>query len=45
MQQIEGAIRPLARQRRRPAGAVPEHIRQGPGHITAARLHELYGDL
>ena len=45
MHRIEGSIRPLARQRRRPASAVPEHIRQGSGHIAPALLHELYGDL
>ena len=45
MHHIEGAIRPLARQRRRPAGAVPEHVRNGPGEIDLTRVHELYGDL
>lgn len=45
MHQIEGAIRPLARQRRRRASAVPEHLRNGPDHIDATRVLELYGDL
>jgi len=45
MHQIEGSIRPLARQRRRAASAVPEHIKNGPGDLDATRVHELYGDL
>jgi hypothetical protein len=45
MHQIEGSIRPLARQRRRPASAVPEHIKNGPGPLALTRVHELYGDL
>jgi hypothetical protein len=45
MHQIEGAIRPLARQRRRPAGAVPERFRNGPGDIDPTRFLELFGDL
>jgi hypothetical protein len=31
--------------RGRPASAVPEHIKNGPGHLDATRVHELYGDL
>ena len=45
MYQIEGTIRPLARHRRRPAKAMPEHISNGPGPIDPTRQHELYGDL
>jgi hypothetical protein len=45
MHQIEGAIRPLARLRRRPAKAMPEHIRNGPGPVDLTRMHELFGDL
>jgi len=44
MHQIEGSIRPLARRRRRPASAVPEHIKNGPSHPTLTRVHELHGD-
>jgi hypothetical protein len=45
MHVIEGSIRPLARQRRRPAKAVPEHIKNGPAHPPLHREHELlYGD-
>jgi hypothetical protein len=45
MHQIEGAIRPLARRRRRPAKALPDHIKNGPGPIDPTRMHELFGDL
>jgi hypothetical protein len=44
MHQLEGSIRPLARQRRRAAKAVPQHIRTGPDHLSSSRIHELYGD-
>jgi len=42
MHQIEGSLRPLARQRRRPAKDVPEHIENGPGYLSSSRIHELY---
>lgn len=44
MRRIEGSIRPLARQRRRAASTVPEHIKNGPGHLSATRVHELFRD-
>ena len=45
MHQIEATIRPLARQRRRPASAAPEHFRDRPDDIDPTRVRELYGDL